>query len=230
VTVNRENVSGVNLMTSPGSTIQGHIVFDRASAPRADEVQISTMPTDLDLAPRGGELATASMSADGAFALAGITGTRRLRVVKAPRGWALESMTVNGVDVTDTPLRFGTAAQSIDNVDVLMTNRLTEISGEVTDSNGRRVSSAAVLAFAANRERWYPGSRFVQYAASSDGTFAIRGLPAGEYFLVAVPRTKDLDAGGWQNQAILSALAQRSARVSLTDEQRFVQDVQISSR
>ena len=230
VNVNGENVSGVTLMTSPGSTIQGHIVFDSTSSPRADEVEISTMPTDLDRAPKGGELATASVSADGAFALAGITGTRRLRVVRAPRGWALKSMTVNGVDVTDTPLRFGTAAQSIDNVDVLMTNRLTEISGEVTDSSGRRVSSAAVLAFAADRERWYPASRFVQYAAASDGTFAIRGLPAGEYFLVAVPRTRDLDAGGWQNQATLSALAQRSAHVSLTDEQRLFQNVPISSR
>ena len=63
------------------------------------------------------------------------------------------------------------------------------------DSSGRRVSSVAIVAFAADGDRWYPASRFVQYATSADGTFAIQGLPAAEYLLAAVPRAKDLDAG-----------------------------------
>jgi hypothetical protein len=230
VSVNGENVSGVSLIASAGSTIQGRVLFDGTPSPLAGEVAISTMPADPALAPKGGELATASLDADGAFALRGITGTRRLRVIEAPRGWALKSMTVNGVDITDRPLQFGTAAQSIDMVDVLLTNRLTEISGEVTGANGRRVSSAAVVAFAADRERWYRASRFVQYAASPDGTFTIRGLPAGEYFLAAVPRTKALDAGAWQDRATLEALTVRAARASLADEQRLAQNLQISSR
>jgi hypothetical protein len=220
----------VSLITSAGSTIQGRVLFDGTPSPLAGEVAISTMPTDPDLAPKGGELATASPDADGAFALRGITGTRWLRIMKAPRGWALESMTLNGVNITDRPLKFGTVAQSIDMVDVLLTNRLTEIAGEVTGSNGLRVSSAVVVAFAVDRERWYPASRFLQYATSPDGTFTIRGLPAGEYFLAAIPRTKALDAGAWQDRATLEALALRAARVSLGDEQRLAQNLQISSR
>jgi protocatechuate 3,4-dioxygenase beta subunit len=229
VRVNAENVSGVSLITSAGSTVQGRVLFDGTPSPLAGEVAISTMPTDPDLAPTGGELATASPDADGAFALRGITGTRWLRVMKAPRGWALESMTLNGVNITDKPLKFGTTAQSIAMVDVLLTNRLTEISGEVTGANGSRVSSA-VVAFAVDRERWYPASRFLQYATSPDGTFTIRGLPAGEYFLAAIPQTKALDAGAWQDRAMLEALALRAARVSLGDEQRLAQNLQISSR
>ncbi len=96
-------------------------------------------------------------------------------------------------DTPDTPLQFGTGGQSLDPVDVLLTNRLTEISGEVTGANGLRVLRAAIVAFAEDRERWYPASRFVQYASSPDGVFTIRGLPAGEYFLAAVPQTKALD-------------------------------------
>jgi hypothetical protein len=137
---------------------------------------------------------------------------------------------MNGVNITDRPLKFGTVAQSIDTVDVLLTNRLTEISGEVTGANGQRVSNAVVVAFAVDRERWYPASRFVQYATSPDGTFTIPGLPAGEYFLAAVPRTKALDAGAWQDPATLDALALRAARVSLGDEQRVAQNLQVSSR
>jgi protocatechuate 3,4-dioxygenase beta subunit len=230
VSVNAGNVSGVSLITSAGSTIRGRVLFDGAPAPPAGDVAISTMPTDPDLSPKGGDLATASLDADGAFALRGITGTRRLRVIKAPRGWALESMTLNGVNITDRPLKFGTVAQSIDMVDVLLTNRLTEISGEVTAAKGLRVSSAAVVAFAADQERWYPVSRFVQYTTAPDGTFTIRGLPGGDYFLAAVPRTKALDAGAWQERATLEALALRAVRVSLGDEQRLAQNLQISSR
>jgi protocatechuate 3,4-dioxygenase beta subunit len=230
VTVGRENVSDVSLITSTGSTLRGYVVFDGAPSPNPREVVLSTMPTDLDLAPRGGELASANPDADGAFALGGITGTRRLRVARSPAGWALKSITLNGVDVTDAPLRFGTTAQSTDKVEVLLTNRLTRISGAVTDASGRRVSSAAIVAFAVDRERWYPASRFVQYAASADGMFTIQGLPAGEYYLAAVARTKDLDAGAWQDQATLGELALRAARVSLDDEQRLAQNLQISSR
>jgi protocatechuate 3,4-dioxygenase beta subunit len=230
VTVGAENVSGVSLITSTGSTLRGHVVFDGAPSPSAREIVISTMPTDLDLAPKGGELASTNPAPDGAFALGGVSGTRRLRIVRLPAGWALKSITLNGVDVTDAQLPFGTAAQSIDNVEVLLTNRLTRISGEVTDVSGRRVSSAAVVACAVDRQRWYPASRFVRYAASADGTFTIQGLPAGEYYLVAVGRSKDLDAGAWQDQATLGELALRATRISLDDEQRLAHNLQISSR
>jgi len=230
VNVGGENVSGISLITSTGSTLRGHVTFEGAAAPSAREVGISTMPIDVDRAPRGGELASANADADGAFALGGITGIRRLRIVRVPVGWALKSITWNGVDVTDAPLGFGTAAQSTDKLDVLLTNRLTQISGEVTDANGRGVSNAAVVAFSTDRERWYLASRFLQYVASTDGMFTIRGLPAGEYFLAAVPRSKDLDGGAWQVPAILSELTAVAGRVSLADEQYLAQNVKIRTR
>jgi carboxypeptidase family protein len=230
VTVGAENVTGVILTTSIGSTLGGHLTFDGTPAPRAREVVISTMPTDPDLAPGRSELASANPDADGTFALGGITGTRRLRIVRLPAGWAVKSITWNGVDVTDAPLRFGTAAQSTDTLEVLLTNRVTQISGEVTDPSGRRVSNAAVVAFATDSERWYRGSRFVRYAALTGGTFTIQGLPAGEYFLAAVARTRDLDDGGWQDRTILDKLSAGAARVLLGDEQRLAQNLRISSR
>jgi hypothetical protein len=230
VSVGAENVSGVSLTTSTGSTLRGRVTFDSAPAPRARDVVISTLPTDPDLAPRRGELASSNPDADGVFALGGITGTRRLSVARLPAGWALKSITWNGVDVTDAPLRFGTAAQSTDTLEVLLTNRITQISGEVTDANGRRASNVAVVAFATDSERWYRGSRFVRYAALADGTFTIQGLPAGEYFLAAVARTRDLDDGAWQDGTILDRLTAGAARVSLADEQRLTQNLRISSR
>lgn len=52
VSVNGENVSGVDLVMSAGSTIQGRVVFDGTPSPNARDVAISTTPTDVDLAPK----------------------------------------------------------------------------------------------------------------------------------------------------------------------------------
>jgi len=230
VSVGGDNVSGVSLTTFTGSTLHGRVIFDGSTSLNTREVAMSTMPTDVEMAPRGGEVASATPDADGMFTLEGITGTRRLRLLRAPAGWALESITSSGVDITDAALRFGTAAQSIDSIEVVLTNRPTQISGEVTDANGRHVSRVAIVAFAANRDRWYPASRFVQCVTSADGMFAIQGLPAGEYLLAAVPRTKDLDAGAWQDRTILAELAAGATRISFAGEQHLVVKLQISTQ
>jgi protocatechuate 3,4-dioxygenase beta subunit len=227
ISVNGSDVARVTLTTSVGSIVRGSVTFEGSSTSQPD-IEVSTLPVDADLAPRAGELASTRTGPDGRFALSGISGLRRLQVTRLPRGWTLKSISLNGTDVTDTPLRFGARGPSIDGLDVLLTNRLTEISGELIGADGRPVTNGAVVAFGVDRERWYPASRFLEYAPASGGTYAIRGLPPGEYFLAAVRRTRDLDDGAWQDRAILDGLAVRATRVTLAEEQRLGQRLQIA--
>ena len=45
---------------------------------------------------------SSSLSPDGAFEIKGLIGQRLIRPTGLPAGWTLKSVTLNGVDVTDT--------------------------------------------------------------------------------------------------------------------------------
>jgi hypothetical protein len=107
---------------------------------------------------------------------------------------------------------FGTGDQSVRDVQIVLRNQITRLSGTVTDS-GR-----AVIAFAEDRDRWYQGSRFLAAArATPVGAFNITGLPAGSYLVIAVDRLPDDD--GWQEPGFLAPLAAQARRVTLTEGQ-----------
>jgi hypothetical protein len=225
VSVNGNDVSSVFLRASSGSSIRGHVTLEGTPLPNPRNIEIATAPVDRDLAPSGASaLAEAEVRADWTFEMAGINGRRRLRVARTPSTWALKAILLNGVDVTDLSLWFGASGQSLNDVEVVLTHRTTEVSGAVLDARGRAVSDTAVIVFSVDRERWYPASRFIGYAQVKDGTFTFRGLPSGDYFVAAVAGAADLDAdvftGGWQEPEFLDSLASRATRLRLTDGQK----------
>jgi hypothetical protein len=62
---------------------------------------------------------------------------------------------LDGRDVTDTPLPFGAANQSIEGVDVVLTDRVSEVTGRVVDARGRGVADATVVREATFCRRGY---------------------------------------------------------------------------
>jgi len=221
VTVNGTNVKDLLVQTSPGSTIAGRITFDGAWAPAARNFELSAVPADADLAPLDGNFARADIHNDWTFEMAGISGPRRLRLLRAPRGWGLKQIVIDGVDVTDTPLPFGSKSQSLSDVEVVLTERITEIAGTVFDDRGRSVADARVVAFAADRDLWYDRSRFAKIAASdANGVFSIRDLPPGPYFVAAVDRRRaSEDNGEWLDPDLLDSLTPGAARITLSEGQ-----------
>src|SRR6266536_3760212 len=108
------------------------------------------------------------------FEMAGVNGPRRLQLVQAPAGWMVKEIRVNGIDVTDRALPFGKREQSLSDVEVVMTDRVSQVNGAIQDDRGRGVSGARVVIFATDRERWYQASRYLQIAAAqTDGAFTI---------------------------------------------------------
>src|SRR5262249_44785085 len=97
VSVNGSDVAGVTVTMSVGSIVRGSVTFEGSSGSPPD-VEVSTLPIESDLAPRAGELASTRTGPDGRFALSGISGMRRLRVTRIPRGWTLKSISLNGTD------------------------------------------------------------------------------------------------------------------------------------
>jgi protocatechuate 3,4-dioxygenase beta subunit len=225
VTVTGADISDVVLQSTPGSTIAGRLTFDGGDPPAVPDFGIVPESADLDLAPRQARtIARAELRPDLTFQINGVRGPRRIAVTDSPGGWTLKSVYANGVDVTDRALPFGQPQQSLTDVEVVLTNRLTELTGGVTDRRGEATRNYSLLVFSTDRDRWYPGSRYFRRAApDGNGSFLLRGLPPGDYHVAAlaaadVPREGET---AWQDPEFLESIAGRTVFATLTEGQKL---------
>ncbi|HET9831013.1 MAG TPA: carboxypeptidase regulatory-like domain-containing protein, partial [Vicinamibacterales bacterium] len=225
VTVTGTDVTEVVLNATAGSTIAGRVTFDGRDAPTVPDFGIVAESADFDLAPREARyIARAEMRPDLSFEVRGVHGPRRIVITGSPGGWVLKSVSAKGVEVTDRALPFGLPQQSLKDVEIVLTNRLTELIGTVTDSRGDATRNYALLAFPVDRERWYPGSRYFRRAIPNvDGSFTVRGLPPGDYQIAAVS-VGSMPVDGetaWQDPGFLESIASRAAFAALTEGQKL---------
>jgi hypothetical protein len=234
VTVDGVDVTDLTLPMSAGSTIRGRVVFEDGDPPPAfDAFELSPVAGDPDSASLAGDpVARADILDDWTFEMGGLNGPRRLRVVRAPDGWMVKAILANGLDATDQPLLFGTRDQSLADVLVVMTNRVTEIGGAVVDDKGAAFNDAAVVVFASDGDLRYPRSRFISSAdASGDATFTTHGLAPADYYVAAVDKRGFADvAGEIENPEFLESLVAAATRVTLGEGQRVSLTLRVPAR
>jgi len=216
---------------SGGSSIRGRFSFetlDPSKQPSPSGIELSPIPVDADLSPQN-NFARANIHADGTFEIAGVNGPRRLQLLRTPPGWALKEIRVHDVDITDRVLPFGRKDQSLTEVEVVLTDRVSELVGTIRDDKARPAPAATVIVFSTDRDRWYPASRFVRKtAAAADGTFALTGLPAGTYHAAATAHLPSDGEDAWQVPEFLDALIPQSSTVTLTEGQPLSLDVRVA--
>jgi hypothetical protein len=222
VLVDGDDVAGLVLQTQTGSSITGTITWDTAGVrPPPRSLELSPIPVDLDSSPSQPP-ALAEVDSSWRFTMEGISGLRRLTVVRPPDGWALKEIRVNGVDVTDQPMLFGRREQSLSDVEVVLTDRVNEIAASVADDKARPVSGASLIVFSLDRDKWYSHSRFMGRAvAGTDGAASIRGLPDGAYYAAAVRRAPADGDDAWQDPEYLDTMLRSATTVTLQAGQRI---------
>jgi protocatechuate 3,4-dioxygenase beta subunit len=218
------DVKDLDIQTGLGSTITGRLIFDGGEPPPLERLELSAMPVDLDRTP-GGQTARARINPeDYTFELARINGPRRIQVMQPPSGWMLKGVVINGVDVTDEPLAFGRDDQSLDGVEVLLTNRATRLAGRIPETRDVSVTDLGVLVFSTRRDQWYLNTRYIRRSsARSDGSFSFEGLPPGEYYVMAAYPPDD--PGAWRDPEVLERLALQATRTRLSEGQQISVDV-----
>jgi protocatechuate 3,4-dioxygenase beta subunit len=232
VSVDGADVTDLIVHTSTGSAIAGRFTFDTyngAKAPATSAIELSPAPVDFDLAPP--QVAASEIHADWTFEIAGVNGPRRLQLLRVPPEWALKEILVGHIDITDRPLPFGRKDQSLTGVEVVLTDRINELSGTIADDSARPAPGSSLIVFSTDHDRWYPASRFLRKAvAGAEGAARIAGLPPGSYYAAAVAQLPVDGEDGWQDPAFLATLLARASTVTFGDGQKRLLDLRLPAR
>jgi len=217
-TVDGRDLDSLTVTVPAPRTVRGHITFDGDMAllpKKADEVFLSTRPVNFESAPIGGGPAPTTIREDWTFEISAMSGLR-LITAESRQGWTMKRVTVNGRDVTDVPLDLREA--DVNGVEVVLTTRTSTVTGTIVDAGEKPLRDHSVVIFADDETKWTVWSRYVTFSRSGQqGTFTVKGLPAGSYLAVGVQSTTN---GEWQDPDFLKKLRASgdAVRFALIDE------------
>jgi protocatechuate 3,4-dioxygenase beta subunit len=190
VTVSGADITGLRIVTSKGSSITGRVIFegttkrDGPATPRVMLMPVDPMNQPM-FAMTSDPLANGVIDDNGNFRLGASLG-RAFLMVTTPPAWVVKSITLEGEDITDQPLDM-TGRQSLSGVVIRMTDKLTQVSGRVTDGRGQLLKDYVVVIQAADAKEPIVASRFLRTARpDTNGRFETRGLRPGRYVATAI--------------------------------------------
>jgi hypothetical protein len=121
---------------------------------------------------------------------------------------------------------FELTSSGITDLVVTITDKVSALTGTARDANGQPEPMATAAVFPADKTLWAPpgmASRRVQTTAPArDGRYAFRGLPAGEYLVVAT----DWPADFFDNK-VLSMMMADAVRVTIAEGETKSQDLRV---
>jgi hypothetical protein len=228
VTVDGTDITGVSLTTSSGWSMSGRVVTDNGTVPDAprDRFRIAARVVDIDSSPipgagppppppGGGPSIPDSgrVREDWTFTVTGAYGASRF-VTSLPDGWSLKAIMHDGRDVSDAPLEMR-SGEEMTGVQVLVTDRVTTIKGQLADDNGAVVVDGTVIAFVDDASRWREESRWIRAVRpDQQGRYEIKGLPPGDYLIVALNFVED---GTWNDPEYLESIRRYAQKMQLVE-------------
>jgi hypothetical protein len=232
VTVAGSDLDGLVMRLVPGLRLSGTILFEHTSL---------TPPTDLtkaDLAlqPTGsflglGSTPRARVAADGSFTFSSVVPWIYTLTATPPTDatgtrWTLKSALLNGRDLADGAFEVK-AGTDITGLVITFTDHAAGISGRLIDAAGRPITRYAIVVFPADHSLWQPLSRRIRAVTpATDGSFAVQGLPPGEY---AIAAAQDVEATDLDEAGFLDHLLPSACKVMLADGEQKRQDLRIGA-
>ena len=166
------DVTDLELRAELGATVEGRLVRDAGATKTLDSAAVHVGFTKLIEGQAGGFTGSAfPVSSDGTFSLESPGGLVRFSVKRLPSGWMVKSISLDGAEIDDGPIDFGTGRRD---VEVVLTDKVSGVSGVVVDRNGRPLPNYSVALFPPDPLRWHQESRFLAMARSdNDGRFRV---------------------------------------------------------
>ncbi len=228
ISVSGQDITGLIVTTAPGATVSGRLTFEGTSPrPQGPQpVRISISPADPSNASQMTMMTNTPtngvVDGNGGFQIRGVNGQVLFR--SGAQGWNLKSVTLNGVDITDTPFD-AKPATSVTGLEVTLTDRQTNLSGVVKNSRGEIIKDFVVVILPAQLADGVMPMRFTRsIRPDQDGKYQTRGLPPGDYVAVAV---ESLEQGVEWDPAFQQQMKQRGKSFRLTDAQPVTLDLRL---
>jgi hypothetical protein len=212
LTVANGDLANIAVVLFPGATISGTLTFDGSDPPDVTQIRVTAPSAE------GGSIGpnpNARVDRDGRFTLDGVpAGSHWIRAGGQLKGWALKAVTVDNRDIVDAPVNLR-SSQNLSNVNIVLTNKRTEINGTVTNEQSIPIPDFTVIAFSTDPTLWRPLTRHILTARpDQNGKFQLRGLPPGDYYVVTVDPAEQ---GEWFEPAFLDQHRAEAARIRLGD-------------
>jgi len=214
ITVGNEDVTGINVVTDKGVTVTGRIVTADGVAGKLSMAGLTVFPQAPRFEPMMG-FGPGRVEADGTFRISGLRGRRLFRLNGLPPSWTVKAVMLNGTDITDTAIEFKNDSDASE-VQIVVTDRVSEINGKVTDAKGQPTRDYTVIVFPDDPAKWTFPSRYVRSGrADQQGLFKIRALPPEDnYLAVAVDYLEEGEGG---DPEFLAEMKDRATNFRLGD-------------
>jgi len=222
LTVGSDDISGVQITASRAVYARGHVVVDPAAAASLPQ-RLLVILSPVQFMPMMGTMPGAVLD-DMSFELKGSPGKYRINL--GATGWTVRSVRWNASDVTDSGFEIK-PNEDLAGLEVEITNRLTTISGLVTNARGEQLKDYSTVVFAQDPTRWGGTTRYQSVGRpDQDGRFKITGLPAGDYYIIALDR---VDAGETGDPEFLERIRTRASTISLNEGETKTVDLRMQT-
>ena len=223
VTVNGIDITDVRVEPSKPITVSGHVVLDPVAARsfKPETMRLSAPPSEPGPV-FGPPPPPAAVRDDLTFEFKASPGPSVVRLASPP-GWMIKSVFLNGADATDG-ITFRN--EDVTGLEVELSNKVPDLSGQVTNGNGDAVLDYFAIAFPQEQERWSaPGpGRTAMVRPDDQGRFRFRTLRPGNYYIVAV---EHVQTGEWMDPAFMESVRTRATRISINEGDTLVADLKL---
>jgi hypothetical protein len=226
ITVVGEDLVGLTLTTSRPTHLSGQVMFEGTppANARPSEVMLWTQPLEPSGMMWGGGPVT--VKDDWTIEGRGTQGPLTIAAGRVPDGWMLKAVLLNGEDVTDSGIP--TRGEPVDGLQVVLTNRLTKVTGSATDDIGNAARDYHVVIFPDDAAAWRRMSRRQAVEpADQQGRFEVSKLPPGHYLAAAVDY---LEEGRGQDAEFLESLRASATAFELREGETKTLALRVAKR
>jgi hypothetical protein len=228
IAVSGKDITGVRLVGMKSSILSGRLAVDPAAS-RSLPAQWMPFFHPVRVHPEEWPMvlylpSNSRMNADMTFELRISPGLWRIDGTVGP-DWAFGRIRYKGVDVTDSGFEIH-PNEDLSGIEIEVTDRLTTVSGLITDAQGKPMKHAVVEVFSQDAERW-TDSRYVRMLPSDqDGRYKASGLKPGRYYAIALEGIDTDDAG---DPEFLDRIRRNATMFSVSEGEARTVDLRVTA-